>query len=250
MRFIGMGIGRGIALGAAMAGSAAAAQDWSYTVTPYLWAAGQSGTVGVLQGVPPANLDLSFGDIFDDLDGSFMVTGRATRGRFAITADFEYIRTKDTGDTPGTDYGTATVRTETVMASLMAGYQIMASPTSELWGDIGLRYWSVENEVNLGAGTQPATTVKGDGQWVDPMLGFRGSYEFAPNWTARGWAYIGGFGAGSDLMTDIFGGLSYAFNDRFAVVGGWRYMTVDRTDGAFVYDVSQNGPILGLAISF
>ncbi|CAN0579866.1 unnamed protein product, partial [Ectocarpus sp. 12 AP-2014] len=99
-------------------------------------------------------------------------------------------------------------------------------------------------------GTSPAAFGKDSNTWVDPMIGLRGAYEFAPDWKLHGWAYIGGFGLGSDFMSDVFGGVGYAFNDRTELSLGWRYMTVDRRDGSFVYDIGQSGPLLGLSIMF
>lgn len=228
----------------------ARAQDWSFTVAPYLWAAGQSGTVGLLPGVPPAELDLSFGDILDDLDGSFMIVGSAQRGRFAISADFQYIRTKGDGETPGPLFGATEVRTETVMATLTGDYQISATGRGELWAAGGLRYWDVENRLTLAAGTRPARSTTGRDNWVDPVVGLRGNMALGQRTTLVGWAYLGGFGVGSDLMSDVFAGISYGFSDLTALTLGWRHLTVDRSDGDFIYDVSQSGPVIGLAFRF
>lgn len=241
-----------VALGIGLACTAqpARADDWSFSVTPYLWGAGQSGTVGLLPGLPSVNIDLSFGDIFEDLDAAIMVVGRAQRDRFAITVDMEYIHTTTDGDTPGTSYGAGEVKTKTSLATVLAGYQLASSSEGELWGDAGVRYWDVENKLKLEPGTQPGVNIKGSGHWFDPILGIRGKYDLSSNWTLRGWGYLGGFGAGSDLLADLFAGVSYAFTDHVALTGGWRYLSVDRTDGAFVYDVVQTGPILGLSITF
>lgn len=238
------------ALAALTLGSGAQAQDWSFTVAPYLWAAGQSGSVGLLPGVPPSEVDLSFGDIFENVDGSFMILGSARRGRFAISADFQYIATTEEGDTPGPLYGATRVETQTILATLTADYQLASSAEGEIWGGAGLRYWDVENSLSLAAGTLPARSVSGSDAWIDPVLGLRGSYKMGPRVTLVGWAYLGGFGVGSELMSDVFAGLDYGFSDLTSVTLGWRHLTVDRTDGDFVYDVSQSGPILGLTFRF
>ncbi|MBB93369.1 MAG: hypothetical protein CML68_01995 [Rhodobacteraceae bacterium] len=235
---------------AALGPLGASAQEWSFSVAPYLWAAGQSGTVGVLPGVPPADIDLSFGDILEDLEASVMVVGQARLGRFAISADLQYIRTTTEGETPGPLYGATEVRTETFMATLTADYQVSAAPEGELWASAGLRYWDVDNRLTLAPGTLPGRVTDGTGRWVDPMIGLRGRYALTDAVELTGWAYLGGFGVGSDLTTDVFAGLAYGFSDRITGTLGWRHLTVDRTDGDFVYDVSQSGPVLGVAFHF
>jgi hypothetical protein len=46
------------------------AEDWEFSVAPYLWAAGTEGTTGTLPGLPPADLDMSFGDVFEGMSSA------------------------------------------------------------------------------------------------------------------------------------------------------------------------------------
>ncbi|MEM8730293.1 MAG: hypothetical protein AAGF79_10270 [Pseudomonadota bacterium] len=240
----------GLALILPAAQSRAQSGSWTYIVEPYLWAAGQSGQVGLLPGVPPADLDLSFGDIFEDLDGAFMIVAHARRGAFGISADFQYISTKSEGETPGTAFGGATVDTTTYMASLTADYFFLDTDRLELVGSAGLRYFDVDNTLSLEAGTQPATTASGAQNWVDPMVGLRHTYQLTERVSLFGWAYIGGFGAGSDWMGDIYGGINYSLSDLTRLSLGWRHLKVDYKNGDFVYDVTQSGPVIGLRFTF
>jgi hypothetical protein len=50
---------------------------------------------------------------------------------------------------------------------------------------------------------------------------------------------IGGFGAGSDVTWDLLGSVGYQWNERFAIVAGYRALGVDYDDDGFVYDVIQ-----------
>ena len=52
------------------AGSRAETDTWQFEVTPYLLAAGMDGTVGIRG--HEADIDVSFSDIWDDLDAGFM----------------------------------------------------------------------------------------------------------------------------------------------------------------------------------
>lgn len=52
-----------------------AIDDWTFTVAPYLWATGLEGEVATLPSAAPAEIDLSFSDVLEDLDLS--LTGLA-----------------------------------------------------------------------------------------------------------------------------------------------------------------------------
>jgi hypothetical protein len=52
---------------------------WQFQVTPYLFGAALSGTTGI--GNVTADVDLSFGDILDNLDSGFMAMLEARKGR-------------------------------------------------------------------------------------------------------------------------------------------------------------------------
>ena len=42
--------------------SAEDGEDWTFTVAPYLWITGQEGKIATLPPLPPAEVDISFGD--------------------------------------------------------------------------------------------------------------------------------------------------------------------------------------------
>jgi hypothetical protein len=66
-------------------------QGWTFSVAPYFWAAGLSGEVGQF-GLPPVDVDASFGDIVDHLDFGAMAIGEARYGRYSIFGDIMYSR--------------------------------------------------------------------------------------------------------------------------------------------------------------
>ena len=44
--------------------------------------------------------------------------------------------------------------------------------------------------------------------------------------------------------------LGYRIDDRWSVLGGWRYLSIDKDDGSNSIDVTQSGAIVGLSYSF
>ncbi|PAU87220.1 hypothetical protein CK507_10930 [Pseudomonas sp. WN033] len=60
----------------------------------------------------------------------------------------------------------------------------------------------------------------------------------------------GGFGVGSDSMTDILVSAGYSINEQTAVLVGYRHMWLDYTDGGFEFDARIHGLGLGLDYRF
>jgi hypothetical protein len=62
---------------------------------------------------------------------------------------------------------------------------------------------------------------------------------------------VGLVGAGeADIDWDVAGAIGYHFNDRTSSVIGYRALGVDYNDDGFLFDVVQQGPILGLVVRF
>ena len=77
----------------------------------------------------------------------------------------------------------------------------------------------------------------------------KGRCPINPQFYLTSWALIGG-GASSDLVWDVMGGVGYQFTDSFSAVIGYRAAGVDYANDGFVYDVVQQGPILGAVFRF
>lgn len=235
---------------AAAAPRSAAAEEWTITVAPYIWGTGLSGQVGALPGVPPIDVDVGFDDILDNLDFSFMGLINANNGRWGVTGDLFYakISASNTGLAPL--WSQTDVRVEETILSLYGEYKISESPTHALWALGGARYWDISTDITLSPGIAAGRSGTVADSWVDPVIGLRGRAEIGPKTYVTGWLMAGGFGVGSDEMYDIFGGVGYQFTPTTSVVLGYRWMSVDRTDGAFVFDMDTSGPLIGLSMRF
>jgi hypothetical protein len=75
------------------------AEGSAFSVTPYLWAAGIDGEVGV-GGLPPADVDQDFGDILEKADVGLTVFLDGRVGRFGVFADANYLKLSADGDPP------------------------------------------------------------------------------------------------------------------------------------------------------
>ena len=64
------------------------------------------------------------------------------------------------------------------------------------------------------------------------------------------WGMIGGFGVSSDFTWDVMAALGYDVHDKISMIGGYRALGVDYSNGSFLFDVVQHGPILGAVFRF
>ena len=85
---------------------------------------------------------------------------------------------------------------------------------------------------------------------MDPVVGLKGRLELGSDFYLTGWGIIGGFGVSSKFMWDVMGGLGYQFSDTFSMLAGYRGLGVNYRNDGFLYDVVQNGPILGFVFRF
>ena len=137
------------------------------------------------------------------------------------------------------------------MVSAAGLYRLVESQGAFLDVIGGIRYWSVDSELSLGAGWLAARKVSNKEGWIDPLVGLKGLTPIGESKFFVSVAFsIGGFGVGSDFMWDANINLGYQWTKSFTMTVGYRYLDVDYEDGDFLYDVAQNGLVLGLSWRF
>lgn len=238
------------ALATGQTAMAQGASEWTWTVAPYLWGTSLKGDVGGLPGVPPVSVDIDLKTILDNLDFGFMGLANVNNGQWGVSADLFYAKISGSSTSVAPLWSQANLGVKQTIFTLMGEYNISSSDTYELWAAVGARYWDVSTTINLLPGILPARTGVIADSWVDPVIGLRGRTDIGEKTYLTGWVYGGGFGVGSEEMFDIFGGLGYQFTPTTSGVIGYRWLSVDRVDGAFVFDMVQQGPMFGLVFRF
>ena len=236
-------------LALAMLASPAAAQEWKFSVTPYLWAAGLEGDIGALPNLPTAEVDLSFGDVLEELDGAIMVKAEAQRGRLGLVIDVCYVKTdSSTDDVTIRDprFTGVTLGNELLTATLAGAWRAVDEPQYSIDFVGGVRFSKVSPDLALIVQDTVVRRANPDASWFDPVIGARTSVQLSPRWSLAAYGDVGGFGVSSDLTYQVLATASYAFNDRWALSAGWRHYGVDYEEDGSVYDVAQSGPIMGV----
>jgi hypothetical protein len=240
-----------VAIVAGSVSTIAAAQADQWRVTPYLWAAGFDGTVGVSgtgSGLP-GRVDITTDDFSDNLRmGGFMLHAVWRRGRWTAFGDWTYANVESDSPTRFAQlYSGVDAKVKGHIVEAYGGYDLLGARDSHADVFVGVRYYNLKAELGLREGTLPGVLLSEKGDWADGVVGIRWDTRFAGNWEAFASADVGG--GGSDLSWQVFGGVGYKFSWG-SVVGGWRYLHVDYEKGNFKLDAALTGPFIGASFQF
>lgn len=250
-----------IALCGAIADTSANAADmnysepvsgWTYKVSPYGWAAGMKGDVGMF-GAPVASVDIKFVDVFDAIDwGNFpavaFINAEARREEFGVFGDLVHLALAADATGPRGRIN-IDLSLQATIASALATYRVVEEEGSYLDLMAGVRYWNVDAKLNL-SGQAAAAGFSDGGSWVDPMIGVKGQYDINDTYFLEGWAMYGGFGVAADMDWDVYGALGYRANDKWTLQAGWRHLEIDYTKNSFVFDLAMSGPMFQATYRF
>ena len=157
--------------------------NWVYSVTPFLWITGQKGKVATLPPAEPADLDVSFSDIIDNMDLSLMGFFEARKGRFGLFSEIFYVGISTDADTPGRFYSGADYEQDLWGVSFGASYAVSQNDQHVLDAVILARFWDLNNELKLNAGTLPDTKTSEHERWQDALIGLKGKFRLNQKWS-------------------------------------------------------------------
>ncbi|MGB3389973.1 MAG: DUF481 domain-containing protein [Pseudaminobacter sp.] len=190
-----------------------------------------------------------FGDILDNLEFGAMVLGEARNDRYSIFGDIIYAKlSSDAATSRGVFAERVDVTSETFAGLLGAGYSVLKDERSYLDVVAGVRVWDVRTEISLTGGILDGRSASDGETWVDGLVGVRGRYNINENFYLTGWGLVGAGDA--DVDWDVAAAIGYRFNDTFSALVGYRALGVDCDKDGFVFDVVQQGPIMGLVVHF
>lgn len=230
-----------------------AEDNWNFRLTPYAWLAGVEGDVSTVPGSPVIPIEVTPSDALSDSEAAYMVFFEAKKQRHGMLFDVLY-----------TDIQSDLTLVEEIglnMQSVSRNKVYSAAYLFETYNQdqsvvdfiAGVRYWNVDTILKLsgGLGILAGQRISNEESWLDPLIGFKGRTKLGnSNFFAAGWLIGGGLGIGSDGFFDVSANLGYQWNESIGTTLGYRYFSVNYEDGSFVYDVNQEGLILGLTWAF
>jgi hypothetical protein len=92
--------------------------------------------------------------------------------------------------------------------------------------------------------------VYGAKNWVNPVIGISGRIKVAKPVSFYAKGDIGGFGAASDFIWQVQGGLQFQLTRSLYSDAGWRYLKYDYTSGGFTNKTELIGPYIQSGINF
>ena len=119
----------------------------------------------------------------------------------------------------------------------------------------GLRYTKLDVGLSAnasGLGLVTSASRQRDENWIDGVIGVRGSYDFGNGWAASGWADVG---IGDDSSSyQLIANASYTFANKIKVFGGYRlyHFEYNSAPGPTFFDIDADyaGPMIGVSYNF
>lgn len=236
----------------ALAASPAHADKWSYQIEPYVIGVTIDGDAGIGRAAG-VDLGVDFSDILENLDMGGMVHFEARHeSGWGLALDYAFM---DLGDDRSSPRG-AVLNTDVfegiLEAELFKGTGMGNEGLDYL---AGLRWWSIEVDVDIDPVLLPGTVSGGiDEDWVDVYIGARWKTPISEKWlfTLRGDVGTGG----ADFTWQVRGGFRYGIGDSKALDLGYRALGVDYETGTrgqqgyFQYDTTTHGPFIGFGFKF
>ena len=226
---------------------------WEFRLSPYVWIAGFEGDVASIPGATVIPIDISVSDAIDDTEASFMGMFEGKKNGKGFLVDFLY---SDLQSEETLLEGIGLVLNSTSKTTIFSGaylHEIYNNDNSVVDAFVGARYWDIDTHLAFsgGLGILAGRTIEHTESWVDPLIGIKGRTSLGDTkFYAAGGATRGGFGVGSDLFYDLNANLGYQWSKSIGTTVGYRMYDLDYEKDGFVYDVRQQGWIVGLTWAF
>ena len=230
--------------------------DWQFSGDFYMWAPAIKGETA--QG---GDIDISFNDIIDNLDLTFMAGMAARKGKFTLLVDVIYLDLEDSSDYTlvrgPLGFSSLSVTNLDMTAWVVtpaAAYNVFDNDRIEINVLAGARYLYLKTDVDLVEQGPFATrrfSPSGSGSVWDGIVGARGNVKLNEHWNIPFHFDVGT--GDTDMSWQAFGGIKYSFS-RLDLVAGYRHLEWDFDDndtgGELFDDLNISGPVLGLRYNF
>ena len=230
--------------------------DWQFSGDLYMWAPAMKGETA--QG---GDIDISFNDILDNLDFTFMAGLSARKDKFSLLLDVIYMDLEDSSNYTLTR-GPLGLRSLSItnlemtawVVTPAAAYNVFNTDLIEINLLAGARYLYLKTDADLVRQGLLETTrfsPSGSGHVWDGIVGARGNIKLNEQWTMPFHFDVGT--GDTDLTWQAFGGVEYKFTN-VSLVAGYRHLEWDFDDndtgGDLFDDLYISGPVIGFRYLF
>jgi hypothetical protein len=234
---------------------------WEFSVTPYLFAAGLDGKVGIKD--VATTVYVPFDEILDHLDAGFMMAVTARHGRWVLGLDGIYVKLSGMGSkSVSGPFGNITLEgtveaalTEQIYQPTIA-YRVFGGDAPTLDVYVAVRYTGLETELTLASTTtlpsfpDGSRQMNADVSWWDPVIGKRVIIHITDKFFGTTLVDFGGFGVGSDVTYQWLVTGGWRFSHAISASVGYRYLKQDYEDDDFLYNMVMKGVVIGVGVTF
>ena len=247
--------------------------QWTFSITPYLWAPNIDGTLNyndLPEGGGSPEAQVGPNDYLENLSMALMISGEVRKSRWLAFTDLIYLdfSSEDSSvkavDFDGTRISaSADVSTDSSLTGMVwtlgTGYAVLPGRPVDLDIFGGVRYFglkaSTEWELELAVtGPQGGQTFPRSGAiaeredlW-DGIVGLKGRFWLGGSGWSIPYYFDGGMGS-SNLTWQGMIGIAYSYK-WFGVDLAYRHLYYDMKGDKLLQDVRFSGPILGLSFRF
>jgi hypothetical protein len=228
------------------------ADEWRFSVAPYLWGPRTKMALDVGQFSRSTTID--FVDVVPQLHFAFAAHLEATVERWTAFGDLFYISMGQSETQSGIS---RSINLQQLFFEFGATYRL--GPVS--LGQAGRLTFEplaggrfVWMDASLGF---PDQKVSGSASVIDPMFGGRLVYHITDTVALWFRGDVAGFGISDNqtkLTYNLIAGLEWRLAPRASALVGWRYMDIDleKDSGSATFnaDIEMNGPFLGVNFHF
>lgn len=189
-----------------------AADEWQYSVTPYVWAMGVSGSISHGAG-PNRNVTLNPGSVLSDLKVAGMIVAEARNRHYGLYIDALY---GDLGSTASKVVDNTSLNANTKlklsMVTLAPSFSLYNNESFNLDGLIGARYmWLNANSTITDPSAGVSVNLSNSQNITAAVAGLKGRWNLGhSNYFVPFYVDVGG-GQSSSFTTQAYAGIGRAF---------------------------------------
>ncbi|MEN9864277.1 MAG: hypothetical protein RLZZ601_2041 [Pseudomonadota bacterium] len=236
------------------------ANEWTFDLTPYLWAPGISSTLGY-NGRYIKTADLGANNVIGNLKSGGMIAGEVRYGRWGIMADLVSATLQKTGSIPVTPQPGVQVHTAekgTLQSTIFTGsvtYNLFNNKDTNVDALVGGRWIGITSTLNLMVDGVPRPLSDSKSMsTVDPIVGLKGRFRIADStWYIPFYGDIGSGGGTTNVTWQGVLGVGKTIEkwaDLSLVYRGLYYDMSAGKNNALLQKTTFQGPQLAATFHF